>query len=108
MGVIGSGANTTEQVVGGALGGVIGKQFGKGKGKEAAMVLGALLGTQMSTKRRNTSTYRIERRCKVAYNEVPKKVLTGYLNKGILFGSEITKFSTQQLNTIDVSIQASW
>ncbi len=103
--VIGSGNKDENAIMSGLIGGAIGSQIGKGKGKQAATVLGALLGTQMGTRRQDTGTNRVERRCETRYRDVSRQVLSGYNHKATFMGQELLKYYPSQLDKLPITIQ---
>ncbi|MCO4783195.1 MAG: glycine zipper 2TM domain-containing protein [Candidatus Cloacimonetes bacterium] len=106
--LIGSGANSRDEVFGGLLGGLLGRKIGKGKGKEVATVAGTLLGSKLSQKDKHTGQYRYEKRCETVHKEEKRKVLVGYNLHGAFMGKPITKFSTVKQSSIRVTINASY
>lgn len=106
--IIGGGNTDSRGVLGGILGGLLARKVGKGKGNDVAMVAGTLLGQTLTTEKKDTGEYILQKRCSTRFHEVPRQVLVGYNNFGSLLGQEISKFATTELKEIPVNLQASY
>ncbi|WP_024953709.1 glycine zipper 2TM domain-containing protein [Sulfurospirillum arcachonense] len=94
-------------LIGGVAGGILGNQVGGGSGKTAATVGGAIVGTLVGdnlSKRGNTPSSSMQRRCVTKYQEKSAEKLVGYKNIATYKGKTITKYSNRQLDTIHLSI----
>ena len=106
--LIGSGIKDDNAVLAGAIGGALARKVGKGKGRHLAIATGTLLGASLGSRRRDSGTYRVERRCTTKYKEVRYQELVGYQNIGTLLGQDVSKFSADRLKTFRVQLNAHW
>lgn len=108
-----SGSGIVGGLLGAVAGGVIGNQFGGGSGKKLATVGGALVGgitgnNLASSKASSDGSYQVIRRCSVQQIKKDKQVISGYLNKGLFEGKEISTYSRSPLSEIPIAITYSY
>lgn len=108
-----SGSGIVGGLLGAVAGGVIGNQFGGGSGKKLATVGGALVGgitgnNLASSKAPSDGSYQVIRKCSVQQIKKDKQVISGYLNKGLFEGKEISTYSRSPLSEIPIAITYSY
>lgn len=108
-----SGSGIVGGLLGAVAGGVIGNQFGGGSGKKLATVGGALIGgitgnNLASNKGTSDSSYQVVRKCSVQQIKKDKQIISGYLNKGLFEGKEISTYSRSPLSEIPIAVTYSY
>lgn len=107
-----NGGTIVGTVLGGVVGGVLGHQVGGGTGNKLATVGGAVLGSiagnKIASSNGDNSTSQVIRKCSTTQVAQERKIISGYINKGLFDGNQITVPSSSPLSEIPVTITYSY
>jgi len=93
------GADALETLLGASVGALIGNQFGQAEGKTAATIGGAIVGGALTSSKKQKV---VVDRCQTKVVQMPKTVIAGYQNYADYNGVEISRFSKEPLEFIEI------